>query len=91
MPVAAKLRAEYPDVVFVYLSTDKEQDNWLAATDRLALPGSYRILNPQASRFMSGLQVNTIPRYILIGRDGELLHDRAPGPSGVGELFEQNR
>jgi thiol-disulfide isomerase/thioredoxin len=88
MPEAEKLRAEHPEVVFVYLSVDRNPKGWLAATKRLGLPESYLVMNPQASRMMKELDVRRIPRYLLFDRDGNMVYNQAPGPKSAGKLFE---
>ena len=88
LPDAARLRAEYAgrDVVFVYLSLDTRDDAWREAMQKHQLAGSdcrnYLITNPKTARMLEALNIPPIPRYMLYGRNGELLHANAPGSHG---------
>jgi thiol-disulfide isomerase/thioredoxin len=84
MSAAKKLCGEYKgeDLVFVYLSFDDEKEEWQKAMDHFDLnrTESYIITNTKTSRFIKDLKVNSIPRYMLHNKEGELVYPNAPGP-----------
>lgn len=88
MPDAAALRAEYAgrDVTFVYLSLDRDANIWRENLPELQLNGAdcynYIVANQNTSKVLESMNIQSIPRYMLYGRDGRLLHDNAPGPHG---------
>ena len=41
---------------------------------------NFLILNSRSSEFISKINLETIPRYIIYGKNGELIHQDAPGP-----------
>ena len=71
------------DVEFIYLSTDEDHSKMCASLDKLKLTGCkvYRILNPKAAKFIYEYNINLIPRYILIDKNGKIVNDNAPRPS----------
>ena len=85
MESAAELRERMKgkDVEFIYLSTDDDHSKMCASLDKLKLTGCkvYRILNPKAAKFMYEYNINLIPRYMLIDKNGKIVNDNAPRPS----------
>ena len=85
MKPAAELRERMKgkDVEFIYLSTDDDHSKMCASLDKLKLTGCkvYRILNPKAAKFMYEYNINLIPRYMLIDKNGKIVNDNAPSPS----------
>ena len=71
------------DVEFIYLSTDEDHSKMCASLDKLKLTGCkvYRILNPKAVKFIYEYNINLIPRYMLIDKNGKIVNDNAPRPS----------
>lgn len=88
LPDAAALRAEYAkrDVAFVYLSLDTHDDAWREAMQKHQLTGSdcrcYLVTNPKTAKMLEAMRIPPIPRYMLYGCNGQLLHSNAPGPHG---------
>ncbi len=92
MPVSKRLREIYPEIVFIYISIDEDRAAWVATEERLGLHDSYRVMDRKASSFITNSLggLRGVPRYLLFGRDGTMLFDRTPIPSGsLGMLFEQ--
>ena len=85
MEPAAELRERMKgkDVEFIYLSTDDDHSKMCGSLDKLKLTGCkvYRILNPKAAKFMYEYNINLIPRYMLIDKNGKIVNDNAPRPS----------
>ncbi len=92
MPVSAKLRAMYPNVTFLYLSVDDDRAAWIETEDELGLHDSYRVTNRSSSSFVANSLggLTSVPRYLVFDREGNMVYDRAPIPSGLlGMLFER--
>ncbi len=86
MPASRALQDELAGepVAFVYVSFDDERSDWQTASadERLAaLPHSYRAINRYASRMVDDLSLHTLPRYLIYGKDGALVHPNAPSPA----------
>ncbi len=85
MEPAAELRERMKgkDIEFIYLSTDEDHSKMCGALDKLKLTGCkvYRILNPKAAKFMFDYNIQLIPRYMIIDKNGKIVNDNAPRPS----------
>lgn len=85
MPSSLKLHEEYKDknVEFVYLSIDKNVENWQKASvkEKLSsLQNNFLAVNyPEASLYQE-LVLKTIPRYIIFDKKGNLVNSNAPSP-----------
>lgn len=92
MPLAEKIRDQYKDkpVVFLYLAFSDKEKPWKEDVHRFSLNGqnakSYMIASPE-SDWVNNMQINTIPRYILYDKKGELISRNAPSPED-SKLFE---
>ena len=85
MEPAAELRERMKgkDIEFIYLSTDEDHSKMCGSLDKLKLTGCqvYRILNPKAAKFMYEYNIQLIPRYMIIDKNGKIVNDNAPRPS----------
>jgi len=86
MPASRKLAEAFKEkkIIFVYLSTDKNNDDWLKAAKLEELDKvvhSYRILNIESAKFLKDVKLGPIPRYLLFDKTGKLLYADAPGPA----------
>ena len=85
MDPAAELRERMKgkDIEFIYLSTDEDHSKMCGALDKLKLTGCnvYRILNPKAAKFIYEYNIQLIPRYMIIDKNGKIVNDNAPRPS----------
>jgi len=72
------------DIVFMSVSIDKERDKekWLKMVDEKKL-GGVQIMADLAwkSSIVKDYSIQGIPRFILIGKDGEIINKNAPRPS----------
>ena len=85
MPSSKKLQKEFEnkDIVFVYISIDKDTDKWRNASKAeglLTYKNSYVTVNYPNALFFKTLGLNTIPRYLLFDKKGDLIYKNAPGP-----------
>jgi thiol-disulfide isomerase/thioredoxin len=95
MPRSAILKKKYQDknIVFVTISTDANVADWKKAAKEEALESDHNflLLNADQASFTKRYGINTIPRYMLIGKDGKVLIDDAPRPGNqkLAELINQ--
>lgn len=85
MPNSKKLHETYmdKDVVFLYISIDKDFGKWKKASEEENLDLSKNnllALNYPTANFYKELKLKEIPRYFLYNKKGELIHQNAPGP-----------
>ena len=85
MPDAKKLANQFldKDVTFIYLSIDDNKSLWEKASieeelDKVST--NFLVLNYGAANLFKELKLQTIPRYILFNKNGELVHQNASGP-----------
>lgn len=87
MPYSKNLNKTYAgkDIIFIYVSTDKKTENWLNANSEELIDKkySYLLLNPDQSTFIKKYNLFSIPRYMLLGKDGTLIDENAPRPSDI--------
>lgn len=93
-PDAEELRTQFDgkDVVFLYFSIDDKPEAWKNALLRYELgENSFLIQNRYTSTLLQDLNLETIPRYLLYNKSGQLIHRNAPGPSGevIRELLNE--
>lgn len=75
---------QHKPISFIYLSIDKNIDNWKKSALRLDLDdnaNSFLVVNREASQFLQDIDLTTIPRYLIIDKEGNLIHSNAPSPS----------
>ncbi|SJZ98005.1 TlpA family protein disulfide reductase [Sediminibacterium ginsengisoli] len=86
MPASKKIQAQFSNkqIVFAYISIDQNKKDWLraAAEEELhSYPASFLLENADTNSFVKANKITTIPRYILIGKDGKIIAGDAPRPS----------
>lgn len=77
------LKEEYKDkdVVFLFISTDKDPSSWRNAAQKEGLTSNSSLaLNYPEAQFYKELQLKSIPRYLLFDKAGKLVNEKAPGP-----------
>ena len=94
MEPAAELRERMKgkDIEFIYLSKDEDHSKMCESLDKLKLTGCkvYRILNPKAAKFMYEYNIQLIPRYMIIDKNGKIVNDNAPRPSAEETIYLLN-
>lgn len=96
MPYSDILKKMYKgkNIVFVNISSDTKIADWLKANKEESLDNenSYLLLNFDKSPYVKLYNINSIPRYILIGKNGKIINDDAPRPSDpkLAELIDKN-
>ena len=73
MPKVQKLREENPDVVFLFLSLDKEIESWKHGIEKYGVVGeNFFIPAGWKGDFCSSIDLDWIPRYIVVNPEGEI-------------------
>ncbi|MBX2895250.1 MAG: TlpA family protein disulfide reductase [Cyclobacteriaceae bacterium] len=90
-PASKDLRSKLKgqNVVFVYLSIDDDKVKWQTSSVKNSLPdnNSYVVVDKVTSTQWNELDVQSIPRYLIYNRNGDLKFRDAPRPSSP-ETFE---
>ncbi|MEJ2596633.1 MAG: TlpA family protein disulfide reductase [bacterium] len=84
MPYSSQLKKKYngKDVAFVYISTDKNASKWEMMIEQMGLVGDhYRASNKIRMELFERFNLQYIPRYMLINREGKVADDNAKRPS----------
>ncbi len=96
MPYFDLLKKAYKgkNIAFVSISSDAKINDWLKASKEEALENAnnFLLLNFDRSPFVKQYSINSIPRYMLIGKDGKIINADAPRPSDpkLKELIDKN-
>ncbi len=85
-----RLLSEYGNAEILYISIDENKKRWEKDLESLKLSGyhllaSQRLLD-ELRKEIYGSRNITIPRYILLDKDGKILNDDLPRPSQSDEL-----
>ncbi|RYE18385.1 MAG: TlpA family protein disulfide reductase, partial [Sphingobacteriaceae bacterium] len=66
MPASEKLRQQFSgkDVVFIYISIDKDKDKWLKSAQNLKLTDNSYVLSAENNLLIQKLSVKTIQSWI---------------------------
>ena len=78
MPKTKELQANNPDVAYVFISVDKTADKWKAGIEKYAIMGDHYMANDQMKGvFGKAIDLNWIPRYIILDKTGKIVIYRA--------------
>ena len=73
MPKLKELNDKNPDVKFIYLSMDKTEDAWRNGMEKYHLEGHHFYMgNNWKSEFASYIDLNWIPRYLVLDKEGKI-------------------
>jgi thiol-disulfide isomerase/thioredoxin len=84
MPYSQKMKKELAgkDVAFVYISTDKNAIKWRNMIDQLQIAGDhYRASESVRNQIVERFNLQYIPRYVLINKEGKVADANAKRPS----------
>jgi thiol-disulfide isomerase/thioredoxin len=77
----------------VFLSLDENVQKWEKAAERqnITLGNCLKILNSKGSSFIKEYKITTIPRYMIIDKNGKVINGNAPRPSDpkIRQLFDE--
>jgi thiol-disulfide isomerase/thioredoxin len=78
MPKLKELQANNPNVDYVFLSMDKTAEKWKTGIEKHNLDGDhYLVADGMKGAFGKSVDVDWIPRYIIIDKNGNILTYRA--------------
>ena len=78
MPKLKTLQANHPEVDYVFISMDKTADKWKAGVAKHKIQGDHYMAKDQMKGiFGQAIDLDWIPRYIIINKDGKILLYRA--------------
>lgn len=78
MPKIKETQAAYPDVDYVFISMDKDFEKWKMGIKQHNLVGDhYWATDGMKGEFGQSINLDWIPRYIIIDKKGEILTYRA--------------
>lgn len=78
LPDTKALQAKHPQASFVFLSVDKTMDKWHEAIEKHALAGDhYWVTDGMRGDFGDAINLDWIPRYIIIDKDQNIVTYRA--------------
>jgi len=70
LPKVATLQKEYPEVVFLFLSIDKSENNWKKGIDRHNIDGEhYYMPSGWNGAFGDFIDLDWTPRYIILDQN----------------------
>ncbi len=76
-------------IVFLYASIDEKEDAWKKALEQLKLQGENGHVKPaDNAAILRKLMVTSIPRYVIIDKNGKIIAPDAPRPSSPNILNE---
>ena len=78
MPNLKKLQENHPNVDYLFLSMDKTADKWKNGIEKHELKGDHFMANDgMKGVFGSAMNIDWIPRYIILNKSGEIVLLRA--------------
>lgn len=88
IPALKKIEEKYKDkkISFISVSLDKDDkiEEWITAlkAEKLfAQPGQYRLVSPDSSKLLQIINLKSVPKYVLLDREGKILNKNFPRPS----------
>lgn len=78
MPKVKELQANNPDVTYLFISMDKTADKWKSGIEKHQLSGDhYMALDQMKGVFGKAIDLDWIPRYIIVDKKGNIVLYRA--------------
>ncbi|MCW3116868.1 MAG: hypothetical protein JWM28_950 [Chitinophagaceae bacterium] len=89
MPNAAQLKDKLKgkDIIFIYFGYNDKEKAWLKARDQIQIEGEHYLLNEKMIKEAEAVfEINGIPHYAIINKNGTIVNKRADRPN---EVYEQ--
>ena len=78
MPKVKEMQANNPNVDYVFVSMDKAFDKWQSGIEKYELKGDhYWVTDGMKGEFGKSIDLDWIPRYIILDKQGEIVIYRA--------------
>ena len=78
MPKLKALQANHPEVNYVFISMDKTAEKWKQGIEKHEIKGDHYMANDQMKGvFAKAIDLDWIPRYIIIDKKGKIVRYRA--------------
>lgn len=79
MPKMKALQSEFPDAVALFLSYDKTPESWKKGIEKYNVKGEHYLItsNWKSGGFKSAIDLDWIPRYIVVDKTGKIALYRA--------------
>jgi thiol-disulfide isomerase/thioredoxin len=78
MPQLKEMQIKHPEVDYVFISVDKAEDKWKAGIEKHDLQGDhYFVTDGMKGAFGKAIDLDWIPRYIILDREGNIVTYRA--------------
>lgn len=91
MPHSLKMQEHFKgkDVVFIYMSSDRNPKAWQNSIGRLQITGENYLANAKVwKEYNSMFEVKFIPRYVLIDKEGRVVNAMAKRPSNPESIAD---
>lgn len=73
MPIVNALQIQHEDVVFLFLSMDKNIESWKKGIEKYHVKGEhYFVTSGWKGPFGSSIKLDWIPRYMVVGPEGHI-------------------
>lgn len=85
-PYIESLIAKYhpSEFMYIHISVDDDYEKWLSVIQKYGIKeNSYIIKQGISTKLFEQLNLNSIPRYLLLDSKGEIVHLNAPRPSST--------
>lgn len=78
MPKVKELQTNHPDVKYIFISMDKTEKKWKDGIEKYQIKGNHFLVKDQMNGvFGKAIDVDWIPRYIIIDKTGKIIIYRA--------------
>jgi len=83
------LKDRFKDVVFLYLCSSSTEARWKFVINDKAVKGEHYLLSPDQDNYLKNeFQIGTIPHYVIVNKNGEIIDRNAPGPNQEEKLVQ---
>lgn len=74
MPKVHKLQEQFPEATYVFLSYDKNEEDWKKGIDKYNVTGlNYLITSKwKGGAFSEAIKLDWIPRYMVVDKEGKI-------------------
>ena len=74
MPILNKIKKDYPEVAYVYISLDRNKESWEKGIKRFKIEEGSHYWAPKGwkSDLFTAIDLDWIPRYMVLDKDGSI-------------------